>query len=60
MNIKSWFNSNAWYEASSQHYAKATVHTNYTILALELLIGKPLLQNYHIQLRAKLQKPQKE
>lgn len=59
MNIKSWFNSNAWYEASSQHYAKATVHTNYTILALELLIGKPLLQKLSHPITRKIKKTAK-
>lgn len=32
MNIKNWLNSNAWYEASAQHYAKAAPHIDWAIL----------------------------
>lgn len=28
MKIRNWLNSNAWYEASAQHYAKAAPHIN--------------------------------
>lgn len=45
MKIKNWLNSNAWYEASAQHYAKAEPHIiNCILLILGVAASAPLAQ----------------